>query len=102
VSFHFLGNTSPSAFQSSGGFQVGSFLMQQQAGGGGVQGLDASLYSQVSFSATADAYRFDSFSFTAAGGAVFSAQPVPEPASWGMLLLGLAFMARRLPRRAQR
>jgi len=102
ISFHFLGNTNPNAFQASGGFQIGNFLMQEQQGGGGPQGLDASLFNQVSFSATADAYHFDSFSFSAAGGAVFAAQPVPEPATWGMLLLGLMFTLRRLPRPARR
>jgi len=101
ISFHFLGNTDPNAFQAGGGFQIGNFLMQQQ-GAGGLQGLDAGLFQQVSFSASADAYHFESFSFNAAGGAVFSAQPVPEPATWGMLLLGLMFTLRRLPRPARR
>lgn len=94
LSFHFLGNTDPNAFQASGLFGVNTFLQQ------GGHGLDAGLFKQVSYTASADAYQFSNFSFNASTGAVFSAQPVPEPATWAMLMLGMLVMGWR--RRAMR
>ncbi|MBT9493673.1 MAG: PEP-CTERM sorting domain-containing protein [Paucibacter sp.] len=87
IKFSFLGATDPNAFQASGGFQIASFL--QRSGGAG---LDDALFSTVSFSASSDAYNFQSFTFSAADGAVFVAQAVPEPASWGLLLLGIGLL----------
>lgn len=97
ISFSFLGATDPNAFQTSGGFQIDSFL--QRSGGAG---LDDGLFSSVSFSASSDAYNFQSFAFTAAGGAVFVAQAVPEPASWGLLLLGIGLLLGRRMQAAER
>ncbi|MDT9000814.1 PEP-CTERM sorting domain-containing protein [Paucibacter sp. APW11] len=94
LSFHFLGNTDPNAFQASGLFGVNTFLQQ------GGHGLDASLFNQVSYTASADAYQISNFSFNASTGAVFSAQPVPEPATWAMLMMGMLVMGWR--RRAMR
>ncbi|WP_310388767.1 hypothetical protein [Roseateles sp.] len=90
IGFRFLGSTDPNAFQASGGFQLDSFM--QRSGGAG---LDDALFSTVSFAASSDAYNFQSFSFTAADGAVFVAQAVPEPMSWLMLLSGLAWLLQR-------
>lgn len=95
VSFHFLGTTDPNAFQASGGFRIGSFMQQQ-----GGAGLDPQLFGGVTFSARADAYTISNFTFDAGSGAQFSAQPVPEPATWGMLLLGLGVLCRRRVRSA--
>ena len=40
--------------------------------------------------ATSDAYVISDFSFTATGGASFTATPVPEPETAAMLAAGLA------------
>jgi T5SS/PEP-CTERM-associated repeat protein len=90
IGFKFLGATDPNAFQASGGFRIDNFLQRS----GGV-GLDDALFSNVSFAASSDTYNFQSFSFTAAGGAVFVAQAVPEPTAWLMLLTGLTLLLQR-------
>ncbi|MDC8774105.1 beta strand repeat-containing protein [Roseateles albus] len=94
ISFKFLGNTDPNAFQSSGGFQIDNFLHRSSGAG-----LDDALFQKVSFSASSDVYHFQSFSFTAAGGAVFVAQAVPEPGTWLMLLGGLVWIGSLARRR---
>lgn len=94
VEFRFLGSVDPNAFQAGGGFGLDTFMAQLD-GSGSAQGLAPALFEQVSFSASSDAYRFESFSFTAEGGAVFTAVPVPEPATWLMWLAGCAAMARK-------
>jgi len=99
IEFRFLGSADPNGFQSSGGFQIDTFLGQLDASGQ-MQGLGSEAFSQVGFSARADAYTFESFSFTAEGGAVFTAVPVPEPATWLMWLAGVAAMARKWRRSA--
>lgn len=91
VEFRFLGDTSPDLFQASGGFVIDTFLAQQDAGGE-LSGLAPEVFQQVQFSASAEAYRFDSFSFSAESGAVFSATPVPEPAVWLLLLTGATLL----------
>ena len=89
VSFRFLGNTDPTAFQASGLFDVDSFF-QQRSGTGVDADLSHALFQSVRFSATANAYAVSNFSFTAEGGAVFTAAAVPEPSTWLMLLAGMA------------
>lgn len=91
VEFRFLGDASPDAFQAGGGFVIDTFLAQQD-GQGGSTGLAPELFQQVQFSARADAYRFESFSFSADSGAEFVATPVPEPSVWMLLLSGAALM----------
>ena len=86
-----FGNTDPNAFLASGGFDVAAFIRQANAGGT-LGGLDAAKFAGVRFSALADGYVFDSFSYTAAGGAVFSATPVPEPGTAALLLAGVAVL----------
>lgn len=92
IEFRFLGATDPNAFQASGGFEIETFLGRDD-GAGGMLALDDASFQAVQFSAQAEAYVISGFSFSAADGAVFSAQPVPEPQSWAMLLLGLAGLA---------
>ena len=93
ISFRFLGATDPNALQAQGGFIIDNFFALQSGGE-----LDHGQFAAVSFSASADAYTIRDFSFTADGGASFSATPVPEPGSWMLLLAGLGmllFMPRR-------
>jgi len=91
VEFRFLGNTNPNAFQDSGGFNIGTFFQRADTGGTSL-GLDPATFAGASFSAQSDAYHFNSFSFSAASGAVFTAQAVPEPGAVWMALVGLAVL----------
>ncbi len=97
VEFRFLGNTDPSAFLASGGFDVDTFLSAQDASGG-LQALGDAAYSGVNFSARAEGYSISNFSYSAAAGANFTAAAVPEPGSWALMLAGgvaLGFRRRR-------
>jgi len=99
LSFRFLGGTDPNAFLASGQFDIDNFF-QIRAANGSSSDLKHELFSQTKFSASAEGYRFNSFAFSADGGAVFSAAAVPEPQSWAMLLAGLAcfaYLQRRRP-----
>lgn len=92
VEFRFLGDADPNAFQASSAFVIDSFL-QQAGGAGDWVPLPVSAFSDTVFSASADNYVFDSFSFSAIDGARFVVTPVPEPGSWltmgaGLLVLG--------------
>ena len=95
VEFRFLGDTNPNAFQASGDFDIDTFLVRQ-----GGTAIDHSLLASTTFSARAEGYTFTSFSFTADGGAVFNAVPVPEPASWALMLAGAAVLLALRRRRA--
>ncbi len=89
IEFSFLAGTDPHAFQASGLFDIDQFITAAGFA------LDDSAYDAVSFGARSTDYVFSSFSYTAAGGAVFSAQPVPEPQSWLLLAMGLGLFAWR-------
>lgn len=98
VEFRFLGATDPTAFNHSGHFSTNTFFQVKDAQGGlGV--LAPEFFATAQFSATAEAYTINNFSFDA--GAVvqqFSAAPVPEPGSAATLAAGLAalgWLARR-------
>lgn len=97
VEFRFLGDTDPNAFLASGKFDIDSFLRVGDTGASSA--LDDAAFASVSFSARADAYVFTSFDYTAAGGAVFNAVPVPEPSTWALWLAGLAAVTWRARRR---
>ena len=92
VEYRFLGNTNPNDFQAQHLFGVDTFFQVRTAGGGTVD-LAPQAFNGATFSAQADAYTITSFSFSAGGGASFSATPVPEPGTWVTLLAGLAGLA---------
>jgi PEP-CTERM motif len=94
VEFRFLGQADPNAFAAAHAFDIDSFLSARDSGGQ-TSGLDTALFSSVSFSARADSYRFQGFSFTAADGASFTAVPVPEPGTWLMWLGGVGLLVLR-------
>jgi hypothetical protein len=89
VEFRFLGSTDPNAFQAAGRFDIDTFLARSD-GQGGLGALDPALLAGATFSASADAYVFQSFTFDPVAGAVFQAVPVPEPGSWLLMLGGAA------------
>ncbi|MBN8505004.1 MAG: PEP-CTERM sorting domain-containing protein [Burkholderiales bacterium] len=91
IEFRFLAGTDPTAFQASGGFDIDQFVQADGAA------LPDDAFGTVSFAASSSDYTFTSFSYTAGGGAVFEAVPVPEPGTWLMMTLGLAglLMGRR-------
>lgn len=91
VEFRFLGATDPNAFQSSGGFDVDTFFRSR--GAGGDSDLAHNLFATASFTAQAANYTISNFTFSADGGAAFSAVPVPEPSSWALMLGGLLLTA---------
>ena len=97
VEFRFLGDTNPNAFQASGDFDIDTSLVRQ-----GGTAIDHSLLASTTFSARAEGYTFSSssFSFTADGGVGFNAVPVPEPASWALMLAGAAVLLALRRRRA--
>jgi T5SS/PEP-CTERM-associated repeat protein len=94
VEFRFLGDTDPNAFQASGGFDIDTFLARNLSGGG-TAGLNPALLAATTFSAQADGYVFQSFSFDPGTGATFSAVPVPEPGTWLLWLGGIAALVAR-------
>jgi hypothetical protein len=91
VEFRFLGLTDPNAFAATNAFDVDNFLAARDSNGQ-MFGLDTALFNNVSFSARADNYRFQSFAFTAAGGAAFTAVPVPEPSTLLLWFGGAALL----------
>lgn len=91
----YLGTTDPNAFQAGGSFNVGSFFSMLDAGAS--HGLGLLAFACTSCSALADADVFTSF--TAASGAVFTAQAVPEPGTAWMVLAGLLAVAGVVRRR---
>lgn len=113
VTFNFLGSTDPEAFASSGAMALDSFLRVRDAGvdsplsssfapGTSYQGL----FSQASFGATSPTYAISNLNLTNDGSGSFgsfTATPVPEPAAWLMMALGLVAVgtvARRRPVRS--
>nr|WP_316638659.1 PEP-CTERM sorting domain-containing protein [uncultured Roseateles sp.] len=97
VEFRFLGNTDPNAFKSSGGFDVDTFFRSR--GAGGDSDLAHTLFATASFTAQADHYAISNFTFSADGGAAFSAVPVPEPGAWALMFSGLLLTASAARRR---
>ncbi|MFN0185215.1 MAG: PEP-CTERM sorting domain-containing protein [Aquabacterium sp.] len=97
VEFRFLGITDPNAFLNSGAFNIDTFL--GVAGVGGETELADTAFDAVRFTARADAYQFQSFSYTAGGGADFIAVAVPEPQTYALLAAGLAVVAQMARRR---
>ncbi len=92
VEYRFLGNTNPNDFQAQQLFDVDTFFQVRTTGGGTVD-LAPQAFNGATFSAQADTYTITNFSFSASGGASFTATPVPEPGAWVMLLAGLAGLA---------
>jgi hypothetical protein len=104
IEFRFLGLTDPQAFKDSGGFDIQSFLSLADASGT-LTPLPTSLFSAVNFTAQAQNYVFNSFSFDPTKGAAaadFALTPVPEPGTWMMLALGLCGLVVRIKSHAGR
>jgi hypothetical protein len=101
VVFRFLGDTDPNAFQASGDFDIDTFF--RISGPNGESDLSHDLFGAVDFVARADAYTFESFSFSTEDGATFKATPaVPEPETWALMIGGLGMMGLLARRRGLR
>jgi T5SS/PEP-CTERM-associated repeat protein len=120
IVFTFLGDTDPTAFAESGGFDLDNFL---RAGSFDAEGnsLPASFDSALStlfaagdtwedvvsfdrISAVSTVFDITSLSFDGASGGVgVVAAPIPEPSTWALMLTGFLFIAwrARTPRRSQ-
>ena len=91
IEFSFLGDTDPASFNASGLFNVASFFNEIDASGA-VVGFGSGrfgLFNDALFSARSDRYTFNSFSFSAAGGAAIDLAPLPVPATLTLVLMGL-------------
>lgn len=84
INFHFLGGANPQLFHDQGAFSIDTFLHRYSG-----NTIDHGLFAGVTFAASADSFHFDTFSFTADGGAIFTLSPVPELSGWLMFLIGL-------------
>jgi T5SS/PEP-CTERM-associated repeat protein len=103
ISFRFLDDTDPTAFQNSGQFSLKTFFKEVD-GAGNVIDLPGSAlpsFANVQFGAQADAYAISNFSFNAATGASFSATPVPQPPAAWLMGCGLLMLALRRLRTAR-
>lgn len=98
IEFRFLGATDPIAFRDSNHFNLDTFLALSDASG--VQSpLLPPAYAGTQFVATSQEYAITNFSYSAAGGAVFAAAPVPEPSSWAMMFAGVMLLGTVAARR---
>jgi hypothetical protein len=105
IVFSFVGDTDPTAFAASGGFDLDNFLLAGHFNGDPDDPLSTLFASGqtwadvVDFSrVTAESGVFDvsSLSFDGATGSVdVVAAPIPEPSTWALMLVGLLFIASR-------
>lgn len=97
VTFSFLGDTNPAAYQQAVGLDIANFMVQATAGGGSAP-LATSAFANVSFGAQAQQYAISDFSYVAGGTASFTVTAVPEPSTWAALMAGLGVLGWRLRR----
>ncbi len=98
IEFRFLGATDPNGFKTSGAFDLNTFMAISDING--VQSpLQLTAYAGTQFVATSKEYAFTNFSYSAAGGAVFNAAPVPEPSTWAMMFAGVMLLGTMAARR---
>jgi hypothetical protein len=86
IEFRFLGRTDPRAFLASGQFDIDRFLVLDGAA------LPDSAFNAVHFSASSTAFDIHDFSYTASGGAQFTAQEIPLPTTFSLALLALVLV----------
>jgi T5SS/PEP-CTERM-associated repeat protein len=101
IVFSFLGDTDPTAFAASGGFDLDNFLLAGHFNGdpddplstlfaAGQTWADVVDFSRV----TAESGVFD-VSLLSFDGIDVVAAPIPEPSTWALMLVGLLFIASR-------
>ena len=104
VTFEFLAGTDPNAFLRTGAFGLDTFLNVRSPGGQdsglsstfGLGQSYASALGSAVFTAASSDYAINNFSFEPGGAVSFSAVPVPEPGTWGLLLTGIFALSFRL------
>ena len=100
IVFNFLGNTDPTAFAASGGFDLDHFLRSGLATGD----LDlstafatgqtwATVVDASQISAVSSAYDVTQLSLKADGSFDVTVAAIPEPSTWGLMFAGLLFVA---------
>lgn len=100
VVFNFLGDADPNAFGASGKFDMDTFMLSRD--GSVDSGLStvfapgtdwASYFTSTQFGAQSDAYDVTELALSADGSFGVVAVPVPEPAEWTLMLVGLALLS---------
>ena len=107
VVFSFLDDTDVNAFAASGGFDFDNFL-RTGVGTDESQGLSAAFGAGVTWANQINsslvtvesmAYNVSGLTFGGDGGVTVTASRIPEPATWLMVLMGLATMSTLAKRR---
>jgi hypothetical protein len=102
VLFNFIGDTDPNLFLATGRFDMDTFLRSRD--GPSDSGLSSvfapgtdwsNLFADDQFSARSASYSVTDLTFHADGTFGVVAVPVPEPATWAMLCVGLALLTAR-------
>lgn len=102
VIFNFIGDTDPNLFLDTGRFDMDTFLRSRD--GSTDLGLSSefepgtdwgTLFADTQFSAQADGFAVTDLTFHADGNFGVVAVPVPEPATWAMLFVGIALLTAR-------
>lgn len=99
IVINFLGNTDPTAFAASGGFDLDRFLRS----GVGTGDLDlstafvgdqtwATVVDASHISAVSSAYNVTQLNLNADGSFDVTAAPIPEPSTWGLMLGGMVLV----------
>jgi T5SS/PEP-CTERM-associated repeat protein len=110
IVFNFLGNTDPTAFAASGGFDLDNFIQSLNPLTGAVTGLSTVFGPEQSWATVVDASRitvqssdFDvsQLALRADGAVDLVAAPIPEPSTWLMMALGLFSVTAVARRRSQ-
>jgi T5SS/PEP-CTERM-associated repeat protein len=109
VIFNFLGNTDPTAFAASGGFDLDNFIESQNLLTGEITGLStvfgagqdwSTVIDGSRIAAQSDVFDVTSLRLSADGSFAVTTAAIPEPSTWALMLIGMALMGVAARRRA--